>query len=247
MINATIEVRMTSSRLPGKPLMLAGGITMLEILIRRLSQSRFIEKIIVATTTNKQDNPIIEFCIANNLPYYRGSEHNVLERVYAAAKQFHTDTLVQITGDCPLIDYRMVDDLIEIFNNNYPTSRVVSNTGPEISMPWGFDIQVYKADELKKVLDNSPSEEDKEHVSQRFYSAEFNGIYNLLHIKYGPPLNRPELRVTLDYLEDYLLIKEIVEDFSIERLKEFTAENIIEWLDRHPVQRDLVIAKHHEG
>ena len=130
--------------------MLAGGITMLEILIRRLSQSRFIEKIIVATTSNTQDDPIIEFCIANNLPYFRGSEHNVLERVYAAAKQFHTDTLVQITGDCPLIDYRMVDDLIEIFNNNYPTSKVVSNTGPEISMPWGFDVQVYKADELKK-------------------------------------------------------------------------------------------------
>jgi len=247
MINATIEVRMTSTRLPGKPLMLAGGITMLEILIRRLSQSRFIEKIIVATTTNKQDDPIIEFCIANNLPYFRGSEHNVLERVYAAAKQFHTDTLVQITGDCPLIDYRMVDDLIEIFNKNYPASKVVSNTGPEISMPWGFDVQVYKADELKKVLDNSPSEEDKEHVSQRFYRAEFKETYNLLHIKYGPPLNRPELRVTLDYLEDYLLIKEIVEDFGIERLKEFTAEDIVEWLDRHPAQRDLVIAKHHEG
>jgi spore coat polysaccharide biosynthesis protein SpsF len=247
MINATIEVRMTSSRLPGKPLMLAGGITMLGILIRRLSQSKFLDKIIVATTINKQDDPIIEFCIANNLPYYRGSEHNVLERVYSAAKQFETDTLVQITGDCPLIDYRMVDNLIEIFTENYPSSRIVSNTGTEISMPWGFDVQVYKADELKKVIDNSPSEEDKEHVSQRFYSEEFKETYNLLHIKYGPPLNRPELRVTLDYLEDYLLIKEIVEDFGIQNLKEFTAEDIIEWLDRHPVQRDRVIAKHNEG
>lgn len=247
MINATIEVRMTSSRLPGKPLMLAGGITMLEILIRRLSQSKFLDKIIVATTINKQDDPIIEFCIANNLPYFRGSEHNVLERVYSAAKQLETDILVQITGDCPLIDYRMVDNLIEIFTENYPSSRIVSNTGPEISMPWGFDVQVYKADELKKVIDNSPSEEDKEHVSQRFYSEEFKETYNLLHIKYDPPLNRPELRVTLDYLEDYLLIKEIVEDFGIQNLKEFTAEDIIEWLDRHPVQRDRVIAKHNEG
>jgi len=247
MINATIEVRMTSSRLPGKPLMLAGGISMLEILIRRLSQSRFLNKIIVATTINKQDDPIIEFCIANNLPYYRGSEHNVLERVYSAAKQFDTDTLVQITGDCPLIDFRMVDNLIEIFNKNYPSSRIVSNTGPEVSMPWGFDVQVYKAEELKMILDDSPSEEDREHVSHRFYNKDFNDTYNPLHIKYGPPLNRPELRVTLDYLEDYLLIKEIVEDFGIQKLEEFTAEDIIEWLDRHPAQRDLVIAKHNEG
>lgn len=247
MINATIEVRMTSSRLPGKPLMLAGGISMLEILIRRLSQSKFIQKIIVATTTNKQDDPIIEFCIANSLPYFRGSEHNVLERVYSAAKQFNTDTLVQITGDCPLIDYRIADNLIEIFNDNYPTTRMVTNTGPEISMPWGFDVQVYKVDELKRILEDSPSQEDKEHVSHRFYSPDYKDVYNQIHVKYELPLNRPELRVTLDYQEDYLLIKEIVEDFGIENLNKFTAEDVIEWLDKHPTQRDLVITKHNAG
>lgn len=247
MINATIEVRMTSSRLPGKPMMLAAGIPMLEILIKRLSQSRFLDKIIVATTTNKQDDAIIDFCVANNYPFFRGSEHNVLERVYHAAKEFDTDTLVQITGDCPLIDYRIVDELIELFNNNYPANRVVSNTGPDISMPWGFDVQIYKADELKQILHDNPTDDDREHVSFRFYNENFKEVYNLLHKKYGQPLNRPELRVTLDYREDYELIKNIVEDFGVANLLTFTAEDIIEWLDKHPKQRDLVIAKHNEG
>lgn len=238
---------MTSSRLPGKPMILAAGIPMLEILIRRLSQSRFLDKIIVATTTNNQDDPIIDFCVANNYPFFRGSENNVLERVYHAAKEFGTDTLVQITGDCPLIDYRMVDELIELFNSNYPKTRVVSNTGPDISMPWGFDVQIYKADELKQILQDNPTDDDREHVSFRFYNENFKEVYNLLHKKYGPPLNRPELRVTLDYREDYELIKNIVEDFGVENLLAFTAEDIIEWLDKHPQQRDLVIAKHNEG
>lgn len=86
MINATIEVRMTSSRLPGKPLMKAAGLTMLEILIARLSQSKYIQNIIVATTTNKQDDPIFKYCIDNNICFYRGSESNVLERVCHAAE-----------------------------------------------------------------------------------------------------------------------------------------------------------------
>ena len=114
-------------------------------------------------------------------------------------------------------------------------------------MPWGFDVQVYKADELKKILDDSPSDEDKEHVSHRFYRADFKETYNPVQVKYSHPLNRPELRVTLDYLEDYHLIKKIVEDFGIQNVEKFTAEEIIEWLDNHPLQRDLVIAKHNEG
>jgi spore coat polysaccharide biosynthesis protein SpsF len=244
MINATVEVRMTSSRLPGKPLMKAGGMTMLEILIERLSQSKHIQNIIVATTINKQDDPIIDYCIENNICYYRGSENNVLERVCHAAEKYNTDVLVQITGDCPLIDYKLVDGVIDVFLENYPKTRFASNTGPNISMPWGFDAQVYKAEELRKILEDSPTQEDKEHVSHRFYQEKFQSLYNPEFIKYKGSLNRPELRVTLDYMEDYNLIKEIVEDFGIDKLKVYNIEDIIKWLDNHPVIRDVVIKKH---
>lgn len=244
MINATIEVRMTSSRLPGKPMMKASGLSMLEILIKRLSCSKHIDNLIVATTVNYQDDEIANYCLANNIKCYRGSENNVLQRVYDAGKAFDTDTLVQITGDCPLIDPVLVDELIDIFLNNYPQTRFVSNTGPEISMPWGFDAQVYKLEELGEIIRNSPTEADKEHVSQRFYNPDNFDIYNPVIHKYSGSRNRPELRVTLDYKEDYQLIKSIIEDFGIENICSYGIDDIIDWLDRHPEQRDEVIRKH---
>lgn len=238
---------MTSSRLRGKPLMEVAGLPLLEILIRRLKQSKYIDNIIVATTTNKEDDPIIEFCETNDLLFFRGSENNVLERVWNAAKQFNTDILVQITGDCPLIDFRLVDDAIVTFLDKYPSSRVVSNTGPQISMPWGFDVQVYKAKELEAILNSNPTSEDFEHVSQRFYLPEFQDKYNLHHIKYQAPINRPELRVTLDYPEDFSLIKLVIEGLGLERIEETTIEEIISWLDSNPEIRDASVRRHNES
>tara|TARA_B110001450_G_C17506665_1_gene434653 strand:- start:2 stop:751 length:750 start_codon:yes stop_codon:yes gene_type:complete len=245
MINATVEVRMTSSRLPGKPLMLVQGKTMLEILVMRLSKSTLINKIIIATTTNIEDDPIIDLCKKNNFLYYRGSENNVLERVSNAAKYFNTDTLVQITGDCPLLDVTLVDDAIKLFLKCFPKSRFVSNTGPNISMPWGFDVQVYKASELANVLEASDlSDDDREHVSNRFYLNKFEKLYNPIEISYPYPLNRSELRVTLDYQEDFDLIKSVIEDFGIKNLDSIKMYDIIKWLDNNPVIRDASLKKH---
>jgi spore coat polysaccharide biosynthesis protein SpsF len=247
MINATIEVRMTSSRLPGKVMLPASGLSMLEILIKRISCSKYIDNIIVATTVNQQDDPIIRYCQTNEIKYFRGSEENVLERVYNAGKLFGTDTLVQITGDCPLIDFKLVDEMIEIFQRNYPKTRFVSNTGPEISMPWGFDVNVFKLHELSEILADSPTEEDKEHVSFRFYDQRNNFKYSPIFHKYHGARKRPELRVTLDYLEDYELIKAIIEDFGIDELCTFGIDEIISWLDEHPTIRDKAIKRHSDG
>ena len=245
MINATVEVRMTSSRLPGKPLMSVQGKTMLEILVMRLSKSSLINKIIIATTTNVDDDPIIELCKKKNFLYYRGSENNVLDRVSNAAKDFNTDTLVQITGDCPLIDVTLVDEAINLFQTCYPKSRLVSNTGPNISMPWGFDVQVYKAYELEKILKSKDiTNEDREHVSNRFYQQKYKNEYNPIHISYPFPLNRSELRVTLDYQEDFDLIKAIIEDFSLKKIADTKMYEIISWLDNNPIIRDASINKH---
>ena len=228
--------------------MLIQGKTILEILIMRLSKSSFINKIIVATTTNIEDDPIIELCKQKNFLFHRGSENNVLERVFDAAKFFKTDTLVQITGDCPLIDVTLVDEAIKLFESCYPKSRLVSNTGPNISMPWGFDVQVYKASELEEILkSNDITNQDKEHVSYRFYKKKFKDKYNPIEISYPYPLNRSELRVTLDYKEDFDLIKAIVDDFGINKLTDIKMYDIIKWLDQNPIIRDNCINKHLSG
>lgn len=239
-IVATIEARMTSSRLPGKVLMEAGAKPLLQILIERLRKSRFIQEIVVATTVNPQDDPIIALAERLGVKSFRGSELNVLERVCGAAKSLQAEVLVQITGDCPLLDVGLTDGVIEAFLREFPARRYFSNSGADISMPWGFDSQVFLAQDLYDILASNPDKEDKEHVSYRFYRPESGDTYKPFFIKYIGELNRPELRVTLDYREDYELIKSAYEALFPQN-PDFTAVDVIRWLDRHPDVRDAAI------
>ena len=172
----------------------------------------------------------------------------MLERVYNAAEKFDTDILVQITGDCPLIDPELVDNAIEMFLQIFPATRFVSNTGPNISMPWGFDVQVYKAGELKIILGSEDlSVEDHEHVSSRFYKRSLNHLYKPIFLKYPYPLNRSELRVTLDYHEDFELIKAIILSLGPSEIVNVPMYDIIKWLDKNPAIRDSSIERHRNG
>lgn len=239
-IIASIEARMTSSRLPGKVLMEAGGKPLLQILIERLKKSRYIQDIVVATTVNAQDEPIIALAEGLGVKSFRGSELNVLERVCGAAKSINAEVLVEITGDCPLIDVGLVDGVIEAFLQHFPERRYFSNTGADISMPWGFDAQAFWAQDLYDINADAPDEHDREHVSYRFYRPESGDRYKPMFIKYAGELNRPELRVTLDYREDYDLIKAAYEALAPAN-PDFTAVDVIRWLDANPVIRDAAI------
>ncbi len=239
-IVASIEARMTSSRLPGKVLMEAGGKPLLQILIERLRKSRFIQDIVVATTINTQDEPIIALCDRLGVKSFRGSELNVLERVCGAAKSVNAEVLVEITGDCPLVDVNLVDGVIETFLQHFPERRYFSNTGANISMPWGFDAQVFLAQDLYDINENNPDKDDQEHVSYRFYRKESGERYKPHFITYTGELNRPELRVTLDYREDYELIKAAYEALYPQN-PDFTAADVIRWLDRNPALRDAAL------
>lgn len=232
---------MTSSRLPGKVLMTAGGKPMLEILIERLQRTKCLDAIIVATTINAQDDPIATRCERLGIPVFRGSEMNVLDRVCGAARKMSAEVLVEITGDCPLIDPALVDAAIATFLDRYPGNRYVSNSGPDISMPWGFDVQVFMAADLYAINADNPDEQDREHVSYRFYRPESGNHYQPYFIQYTGELNRPELRVTLDYREDYELIKSAYESLARQD-SFFGAVDVIRWLDSHPKIRDAAIA-----
>jgi len=233
----TIEARMTSSRLPGKVLLVAGGKPMLQILIERVKLSKHVDDIVVATTINITDESIIYLCKKLKVKYFRGSENNVLERVCKAAQYANAEIIVEITGDDVLQDPELIDHAIETFADNFPKNRYVANTG---SMPWGFDIKVFTANDLYEINDNIPDELDKEHVSYSFYRKESKEKYNPYFIKYSGELNRPELRLTLDYKEDYELIKAIYEDL-VSYKADFFAKDIIRWLDKHPDLRDKPI------
>jgi len=237
---ATIEARMTSSRLPGKVLMPALDKPLLQILIERLSLSNQIDEIVVATTVNQSDNPIVELCKKMNIRYFRGSEDNVLERVCGAADFANADVIAEITGDCPLLDSNLIDDSIKYFLENYPKVGYVTNSGPQISLPWGMDVHVFMAKDLYEVNKDNPDQLEIENVSYRFYRPESGDKYRPYYMQYSGSLNRPELRIVLDYPEDYDLLKKAYEDLYPVN-PTFTANELIEWVDKNKSLHDKVV------
>jgi spore coat polysaccharide biosynthesis protein SpsF len=103
MIGAIIQARMTSTRLPGKVLMPINGRPVIEYLFAQLKHVQKLDTIVLATTTNKEDDPLVKYAKANGYNYYRGSEHDVLERYYNAAKQYNIHHILRVTADCSLI------------------------------------------------------------------------------------------------------------------------------------------------
>ena len=112
---ATIECRLSSKRLPGKLILPLGSSTVIEFLIKRLKKIKLIDEIILATTTKKIDDSLVDIAKKNKIKFYRGSENNVLKRVYDAAKKFKADAVVQVSGDSPLTDIRLITKWIKIF------------------------------------------------------------------------------------------------------------------------------------
>ena len=208
-IIASIEARMTSSRLPGKVLMESlPHISMLEYMINRVKKSNNIDDIIVATTINKQDDPIVELCENLSVKFFRGSEDDVLLRVLNAHKYFKSDIIVELTGDCPLIDYKLMDKIINVYlQNNYD---YVSNSH-ERSYPDGFDVQVFSTELLDEISQLTQDPYDRENVSSYIYRS---NRYKCHAVIAEPSLFWPELRVTLDDTGDYLLLKNIIENLG---------------------------------
>ena len=167
---ASVEARMTSSRLPGKVLMESlPGVSMLEYMINRVKKSNNIDDIIVATTINKEDDPIVELCKKLKVKFFRGSEDDVLLRVLNAHEHFKSDIIVELTGDCPLIDYELIDKIIDVYNNN--NYDYVSNSHVR-SYPDGFDVQVFSTKLLGEVSLLTKDSYDRENVSSFIYRSE---------------------------------------------------------------------------
>ena len=203
---AIIQARYLSSRLPGKVLKKINDKTILEILIARLSKSKYISKIIIACSSNEMDKEIIKISKKIKVDHFIGSEKNVLSRYYFAAKKYRFENIVRITADCPLIDPDIVDLVIKNFFNkkvNYATN------GAPPTFPDGLDVEIFKFQELKKAYKNAKSNYDKEHVTPYIIKNKNIRKFNL---KNKDDLSR--LRVTLDEPKDFIVIKKVIEHFK---------------------------------
>jgi len=223
-IVAIIEARMGSRRLPGKVIAKASGITILERLLRRLQSVPNIEDIVVATTDNPEDDVLVHLMSLLEVECYRGSENDVFGRVIEAATSVNADVVVEITGDCPLIDPILVEQMIEIYMNN--SCDYLSNCETP-SYLTGMEIQVIALDALKKSYSMTKKALDREHVT--LHIRKNPEIFDQIHIIAPIDLRYPNLSVTLDDKSDLEVISSVVE--NLEYLNPlFGCKEIIEFL-----------------
>ena len=150
-----IQARTTSSRLPNKVLLnlpYNGDKTVLEQVINRVKESKYINKIVVATTINETDNKIEKLCESLQISCFRGSEDNVLSRYYEAATKYKADLIIRITSDCPCIDYEIMDKLIEFHLNN---NNDFSSNNQIHSFPHGLDCEIVNYNVLVEAFKNA--------------------------------------------------------------------------------------------
>lgn len=226
---AIIQARMGSSRLPGKVLLpLDLSRTALECMIDRTKQSRLIDRVVVATTEVPVDDAIADLLEAQKLPYVRGSESDVLARYWQAAQAYAApgDVIVRLTSDCPVIDPRVIDKVIGAYQEG--GYDFVSNSLEPYSYPDGMDVEVFSYELLERAAREAVLPSHREHVT--FYFWQQPDLFFVRYIKSDIDLTRH--RVTLDYPEDYELLKRVYEHFSPRR--DFSLEEIIVFLEAHP-------------
>lgn len=205
MIYAIIQARMGSTRLPGKVMMDLCGSPVIEHVVNRLNKSNLIDKIIIATSEDSNNGPIIDFCQKNNILYFVGSEDDVLDRYYQTAIKNNVkddDIVVRITSDCPLIDPFVVDKVIgeHISNKNDYTANVIKCTYPD-----GLDCEVFNFNVLKEAWINANLSSQREHVT--LYIRDNPDKFKLGNVENNKDLSN--LRWTLDEKEDFIFINEV--------------------------------------
>jgi spore coat polysaccharide biosynthesis protein SpsF len=200
-----IQARMGSTRLPGKVMYKLNEKTILETIVLMLKNSKFLDKIIVATTNLKEDDTIIDLCKKIGIESFRGSSKNVLERYYECAKKFDGDIIVRITGDSPLIDYMLTDKAIKsCIDNNYD---YVSNV-LHLTYPLGYNsCEVFPFRILKKLYFSNNDSMSKEHVT--YHIRKYPESYNIGELSAPELLQRSNWRLTIDYAEDYSLMEKL--------------------------------------
>jgi spore coat polysaccharide biosynthesis protein SpsF len=228
MIVGIIQARVSSTRLPNKVMLKVLDKTLLEYMIERVTQSKKIDKIIVATTTNNVDDVIEKICKKMNIECFRGSEDDVLLRYKDVAKRIGATTVVRLCGDCPLLDSNIIDMTIESYlHGNYD---FVSNLFPSPrTFPDGTSVEVFSSKILYEAEKNSKKPSEREHVT--FYMWMQPEKFKIHRVDLKKDLSK--FRFNLDYKEDYLLIEKIFQEFYPKN-KFFEMKDIILWLDKNP-------------
>lgn len=221
---ALIQARMGSTRLPGKVLMDLAGATMLERVVRRTLRAQRLSTVVVATTTHKRDQLIVDLCHRIGIPVTRGSELDVLDRYYQTAIDYAAEIIVRITSDCPLIEPEIIDQLITRFLELQPDLDYLSNSLPPKTFPRGLDVEVMRSQALKRAWEEDGDLSSREHVTPYLYRHP--ELFRIQGYWYDEDLSY--MRWTVDTPEDLKLLRLIFTSFNDDRFTWQEVRNLLE-------------------
>lgn len=207
MILAILQARMSSSRLPGKVLKHIHGKPILSYEINRIKQSHKIDKLVLATSINPEDDALEQLAASEGIECYRGDLHHVLQRFYDCSIHYQAHTIVRLTGDCPLIDPTIIDDVIRLYsleNADYASNTI------ERTYPDGLDVEVFSFEALEKAFLNARIESDKEHVTRYIYTHPDD--FQIVQLKND--IDYSYIRWTLDNIDDFYFFSHFYEFYK---------------------------------
>ena len=187
----------------------------MQIHLNRLSECKTISKIIVATTIKPEDEIIYNKAIQWGFDASRGSELDVLDRFYKAVKNEKPDWVVRVTSDCPLIDSKLVDNIISFVqqkNVDYGSNTLVEN------FPDGQDVEVFKFSALETAWESAKLQSEREHVTPYIRNnSDFNGGVLFKAMNFPCEFDYSKIRMTVDEIRDFELIKKLIEELGIDQ------------------------------
>lgn len=221
-IIAIVQARMGSTRLPEKVLMPLEGKPVLMHIIDRLNSVPQIDQVVVATSISKNNDKILEFCKTQGIECFRGSEDDVLDRFYKTAGQFKAENYIRVTGDCPLLDPKLLENLINYFFDNkldycgIATGAGVADKGFIGRFPDGLDAEIFTFHTLERAYHEAEGKQFREHVTPYIWK---NPDKFKLGVFMSKDKDYSEYRWTLDNIEDYNLIKWIYSKLYLQKPK----------------------------
>lgn len=227
------QARVNSRRLPNKIFKEADGISYLQHHIERLRKTNL--QIIIATTNNGSEMPIINFCKEQNIQFFCGDELNVLQRFYECALQFKLSHIIRVTSDCPLIDAEVIKRGLEAYKKT-EIETYYSNTIKR-SYPRGLDYEIFSFKALQDAYLNATEQQDKEHVTP-YINKNKSGKISVQQDAFYKDISR--FRITLDTQEDETLLKMLIENYNSAHL---SGEKIAEILMKNPKLSAINAAK----
>lgn len=220
-----IQARMGSSRLPGKVMKEISNIPLLQMLMNRISKSKYVDEIVVATTHKSEDDLIADYCEKKIISHYRGSDWDVLDRFYqtAISQERKPNNIIRICADNPLLSYDVID---EVFNNYIKSEKdYFSNSNQEPDyLEDGFDVEVFSFKVLELAWKNAKLISEREHVCP-YIKKNFSCGWKKTNINYN-------YKLSVDTQDDFNLVSKIFDELG--HIEDFSIEEVVQLITKKP-------------